>query len=155
MQLIKPTILDIPAMQKLVAPEVKSGVILNRGDDELATNIRSYVLAKDSEVLLGYAALHIHSPNLAEIRSLIVDSNYRGKSIGSKIVHYLLKEAKILGLNEVLSLTYESEFFEKLNFCEIPKESIPDHKIWADCVKCIHFPICNEISMIYKIAQES
>jgi len=151
LQLIKPTVTDIPAMQKLVAPEVKSGVILNRSDDELATNIRSYLLAKDSTLLIGYAALHIHSPNLAEIRSLIVDTNHRGKKIGTKIVHYLLNEAKILGLKEVLTLTYESKFFEKLDFKEIPKETIPEHKIWADCVKCIHFPICNEISMIYKI----
>jgi len=155
LKLIKPTVLDIPAMQQLVAPEIKSGVILNRSDDELAANIRSYVLIKESESILGYAALHIHSPKLAEIRSLIVDSNHRGKSIGTKIVHYLLKEARILGLQEVLSLTYESKFFEKLNFIEIPKESLPEHKIWADCIKCIHFPICNEISMIYKITQES
>ncbi|PHQ55600.1 MAG: GNAT family N-acetyltransferase, partial [Sulfurimonas sp.] len=31
---------------------------------------------------------------------------------------------------------------------EIPKESLPEHKIWADCIKCKHFPICNEVSLI-------
>jgi len=39
----------------------------------VATNIRSYVLAKDNGKLVGYTALHIHSKRLAEIRSLIVD----------------------------------------------------------------------------------
>ncbi|MDD4883388.1 MAG: GNAT family N-acetyltransferase, partial [Sulfuricurvum sp.] len=30
----KPTLLDIPAMQELVAPEIESGVILPRSNDE-------------------------------------------------------------------------------------------------------------------------
>jgi len=154
MNLIKAKVSDIKIMQEIVQEEVKKGTILRRTDDEIATTIRSYVLAKEDDTLLGYAALHIHSPALSEIRSLIVKDGYRGKSIGSKMVAYLLNEAKELGLEEVLTLTYEPAFFEKLNFSEIPKESIPEHKIWADCVKCIHFPICNEISLIYKIDQE-
>ena len=31
---------------------------------------------------------------------------------------------------------------------EIQKELLPEHKIWADCIKCKHFPICNEVSLI-------
>jgi amino-acid N-acetyltransferase len=45
-------------------------------------------------------------------------------------------------------LTYQQRFFERLGFEEIPKESIPEHKIWADCIKCKHFPVCNEVSLI-------
>jgi len=149
-ELSKATLADIPAMQKLVSDEVASGVILERSDDELATNIRSYVLAKKEGYLVGYTALHIHSPRMAEIRSLIVDKNFRGQSIGKMMVEYALKEAEELGVAEVLALTYVPEFFSGLGFREIDKESIPEHKIWADCIKCIHFPVCNEVSMIYK-----
>jgi len=46
------------------------------------------------------------------------------------------------------------EFFKRLKFEEIPKESIPEHKIWTDCIKCIHFPLCNETSLIYDVEQE-
>jgi amino-acid N-acetyltransferase len=63
-------------------------------------------------------------------------------------VQKCLDEAISLGLQKVLSLTYQHEFFEKLGFVEIPKESLPEHKIWADCIKCKHFPICNEVSLI-------
>ncbi len=150
--LVKATLADIPAMQKLVEDEVQNGVILNRNEDEVATNIRSYVLAKDREKLVGYTALHIHSKRLAEIRSLIVHKDYRGENIGKKMVEFTLQEAKTLGVEEdVLVLTYVPKFFEKLNFKEIDKELIPEHKIWADCIKCIHFPVCNEIALIYKI----
>ena len=50
-QLIKAVVSDIPTMQNLVAPEVESGVILIRTSDEIATNIRSYILAKEGNEL--------------------------------------------------------------------------------------------------------
>jgi len=126
---------------------------LQRSEDEVATNIRSYVLAKDGDKIVGYGALHIHSMRLAEIRSLIVSSNYRGQNIGKDIVDFALLEAKELGVKEVLVLTYLADFFKKIGFVEIPKESIPEHKIWADCIKCIHFPVCNEISLVYRLGK--
>ena len=145
----KATLLDIPAMQVLVAPEVESGVILKRNDDEVATNIRSYQLAFDDEKLVGFCALHIHTTTLAEVRSLIVSESVRGSGIGTTLVQRALKEAKLLGLKEVLVLTYGQSFFERLDFKEIPKESLPEHKIWADCINCKHFPVCNEVSLIH------
>jgi len=151
-ELVKASLCDIPDMQAMVEQEVKDGVILNRTEDEVATNIRSYVLAKEEGKLVGYTALHIHSPRLAEIRSLIVSEAYRGKNVGKEMVEFTLKEAKFLGVKEdVLVLTYLPLFFEKLGFVEMNKELIPEHKIWADCIKCIHFPVCNEVALVYKL----
>lgn len=151
-ELVKAKLSDIPAMQALVSSEVKEGVILNRSEDEVATNIRSYVLAKEEGKLVGYTALHIHSKRLAEIRSLIVDESYRGRHIGQRMVEFTLQEARELKVEEdVLVLTYLPAFFAKLGFKEIDKEVIPEHKIWADCIKCIHFPVCNEIALVYKL----
>ncbi len=148
---LKPHLSDIKQMQELVLPEVKSGKILYRSDDEIATNIRSYTLAKSNDKVIGFGALHIHTDSLAEVRSLIVDENQRGKKIGRHIVEECLIEAKKLGVKKVFTLTYEKIFFEKLGFKEIPKESLPEHKIWADCVKCKHFPICDEVALIINI----
>jgi amino-acid N-acetyltransferase len=145
---VKASLSDIPAMQELVRPQVIEGIILDRNNDEIATNIRSYILAYEEKKLVGFTALHIHTINLAEIRSLIVDADYQNKKIGTTLVQKALEEAKKLGLGEILVLTYRKNFFEQLGFVEIPKESIPVHKIWADCVKCKHFPVCNEISLI-------
>jgi len=151
--LVKAKLSDIPSMRALVASEVKEGIILERSEDEVATNIRSYVLAKEGEKLVGYTALHIHSKRLAEIRSLIVDESYRGKKIGQRMVEFTLEEAKALGVEEdVLVLTYLPAFFQKIGFKEINKEVIPEHKIWTDCIKCIHFPVCNEVALVYKIS---
>jgi len=152
-ELVKAKLSDIPDMQALVTGEVKDGIILNRTEDEVATNIRSYVLAKDEGKLVGYTALHIHSKRVAEIRSLVVNELYRGQNIGKRMVQFTLEEANTLGVEEdVLVLTYLPKFFEKLNFHEINKELIPEHKIWADCIKCIHFPVCNEVALVYKLS---
>ena len=155
-ELVKAKLSDIKDMQSLVVDEVKDGIILKRSEDEVATNIRSYVLARDGDKLVGYAALHIHSPRIAEIRSLIVSREYRGHNVGKRLVSYALEEAKSLRvLEEVLVLTYLPDFFTKMNFEEISKESIPEQKIWTDCIKCIHFPVCNEISLVYRLDKEA
>jgi len=148
MHIKKPTLNNIKDIQKVVIPYVEEGIILKRDDDEVATNIRSYIIAYDKNEPIGIAALHIFSPILGEIRSLAVKKEYQGKGVGKKIVEYLLEEAKKLGLKEVLALTYKKEFFEKLGFIEIEKEKVPDKKIWADCIKCKFFPNCNEIALI-------
>ncbi|BCD62135.1 amino-acid N-acetyltransferase [Nitratiruptor sp. YY08-26] len=147
----KPILTDIPAMQSLVAQYVKDGIILPRSDDEVATNIRSYIVASIEESIIGYVALHIHSIRLAEIRSLIVKEEFQGKGIGKELVTRALEEGKSLAVQEILALTYNREFFEKLGFHEIPKEQIPEQKIWQDCIKCKHFPICNEVAMLKRV----
>ncbi len=139
-------------MQRLVEDEVASGVILPRSDDEIATNIRSYTIAEDEDgELVGYVALHIHSPRLAEVRSLVVGQKWRGQGVGRRLVERALEEGRALGVAEVLALTYSKEFFERLGFYEIQKSEIPEHKIWQDCIKCKHFPICNEVAMMRRL----
>ena len=63
---------DIVSMQEVMKPEVEKGIILFRSADEMATNIRSYILAKDEGTIIGFGALHFHADDLAEVRSLVV-----------------------------------------------------------------------------------
>ncbi|MDR0579801.1 MAG: N-acetyltransferase [Campylobacteraceae bacterium] len=147
----KATLDDIAKMQELVKEEIQNGIILPRSNDEVATNIRSYTLAVNNDKIVGLSALHIHALDLAEIRSIVVDKSLRGQGIGKKIVEMLLDEGRNLGIKQVFTLTYQKEFFLKLLFKEIPKESLPTSKIWADCIRCKHFPICDEISLIIEL----
>jgi len=148
---IKPTVVDIPNMQQLVALEVKNGNILERNSSEMATTIRSYIVAYSGEVIVGFVALHIHTTTLCEIRSLVVDGNFRNKGIGGELINRAIEEAKYYGLETVLVLTYQQRLFEKFGFKVIAKESIPETKIWIDCIKCKHFPICDEIALTLDI----
>lgn len=150
-ELKKARLCDIGSMQNLVKDEVESGVLLPRSDEEIATNIRSYTLAFRDGELAGFASLKIFNANLAEVRSLVVSPNCRKQGIGTKIVEELIKEAEFYGLKQVFALTYQKGFFEKLGFKEISKEELPAQKIWADCIKCKKFPVCNEIAVIYTL----
>ena len=149
--IFKPTLKDIDSIQNLLAPFIADGIILKRDNDEIATNIRSYIAIKNENKIIAIGALHIYSMQLAEIRSLAVDINYQKQGLGKSIIIELEKEAKDLGISQLLTLTYQKEFFEKNGFIEIPKEKVPEHKVWSDCIKCPHFPNCNEISLIKHI----
>jgi amino-acid N-acetyltransferase len=150
-ELFKPNVLDIKDMQKLVSKDVQNGNILDRTPHEMATTIRSYIAVRDKEEIVAFVALHIHTVELAEIRSLIVKEEYRGKSIAKKLIQSCIDEAKSLNLKKLLVLTYKQQLFESFSFKVIEKESIPETKIWADCIKCKHFPVCDEVSLILDI----
>jgi amino-acid N-acetyltransferase len=148
----KATLDDILAMQTLVQPYVDEGTILARTDNEVANTIRSYIIAKDAEIIVGFAALYLYSTKLAEIRTLVVKPAYQSRGIGAHIVRTLLEEANALHVQEVLSLTFKADFFKGLGFTEISKEAIPDHKVWEDCIRCKLFPTCNEIALIKQLS---
>ncbi|MCK5111618.1 MAG: N-acetyltransferase [Arcobacteraceae bacterium] len=144
----KPNVTTIKSMQKLVLSEVENGNILVRDEGEMSTTIRSYTAVKLDDELAGFIALHIHTPILAEIRSLVVGSQFRHQGLGTKLIEYAIAEAKELQLKEILVLTYKEQLFKKFDFKIIDKESIPNPKIWADCIKCKHFPRCDEIALL-------
>ena len=106
---------------------------------------------KEAEILAGFASLKIFNADLAEVRSLIVAPQFRRRGIARAIVNELLDEARFYGLKSVFTLTYQKEFFGRLGFTEIPKDELPAQKIWADCIKCKKFPVCNEIALIYTL----
>ena len=112
----KPTVADITKMQDIVKEEVLSGKILLRTEDEMATTIRSYTVVEVDGKMAGFTATHIHSPRLAEVRSLVVSKDFRGLKLGKKLVEACIKEAKEYGIQQLLSLTYEQGFFESCGF---------------------------------------
>jgi amino-acid N-acetyltransferase len=144
----KPDVSYIDSMQDLVKEEVDNGNILLRTEDEMANTIRSYTVVSVDGVIAGFTALHIHSSRLAEVRSLVVSKDFRGLKLGKQLVEACIREGKEYNLKQILSLTYEEGFFRSIGFKVIQKEEIPEHKIWADCIRCKHFPICDEIAMV-------
>ena len=151
LEFFKPDVLDIDEMQKLVYDDVENGNILDRNSNEMATTIRSYTAVKYDEQIVGFVAVHIHTTTLAEIRSIVVHKEFRGKSIAKFLIEKAILEAKSINLTKLLVLTYKKELFEYFGFEVIEKESLPDTKIWADCIKCKHFPICDEIALTLDI----
>jgi len=97
--------------------------------------------------VIGCVALSIIWADLAEIRSLAVEEEYRGRGVGRRLVEWAIDESRRLQIRKLMALTYEQGFFEKLGFEVVNKESLP-LKTWSDCVRCPKRDGCDEIAMI-------
>ncbi|KPU45535.1 amino-acid acetyltransferase [Oxobacter pfennigii] len=137
---------DVEQIHEIVNYYAEKGMMLSRARSMLYEHIRDFVVAEEDGEILGTGALHVLWIDLAELRTLAVKENLLSKGIGSKIVDFILEEAKELGIPKVFTLTYQPGFFEKHGFNVIQKESMP-HKVWTDCINCPKFPNCNEVCL--------
>ena len=115
---------------------------------EIYDSVRDFSVVEREGEVIGCCALHICWENLAEIRSLAVHQNHQQQGIGAQLLKYKLQEAEQLGIQRVFALTYQSQFFIRLGFHSIDKSKLP-HKVWADCIKCVKFPDCDEAAVVY------
>lgn len=72
--------------------------------------------------------------DLAEIRSLVVDSSARGLGLGKAIVEALIERAFSLGITRVFCLTFEAEFFARCGFETISDVPV-DEETFAQMVE--------------------
>ena len=143
---------DVKEIYKLLSIFSDRGEILPRSLSEIYDNLRDYCIycQGEQEAIVGTCAVHVSWEDLAEIRSLTVKEEFTKRGIGRKLVERCIAEARELGIHRVFVLTYKKEFFEKLGFHLVDKASLP-HKIWADCLKCVKFPDCDETAMMREI----
>ena len=147
---------DIQKIYNLLKYFADKDLLLGRSLSSLYDQLRDFSVyvdnkAKDpdQEKLVGVCALHISWDNLAEIRSLAVVDGYHNKGVGRQLVNKALVEADSYGITRVFTLTYQPDFFRKLDFQDIDKSELP-HKVWSDCINCSKFPDCNEEALIWE-----
>ena len=145
----KTTTKDVKEIHRLLKKHSDRGELLPRALSDLYDDVRDFNVyeEKDSGSIIGACALHVCWEDLAEIRSLAVCERYQRKGIGSALVTTALAEAEELGIKRVFTLTYRPDFFNKHGFKIVDKSTLPQ-KIWAECIKCVKFPDCDEIAML-------
>jgi len=148
-----PRVSDVSGIKTLLDKASKNGDLLPRSAMELFESVRDFVVYVDEEGVGGCCALHVEGPDLAEIRSLAVRENLRGRGLGSQLVNACLESARGLGIPRVYALTRSPVFFKKQGFVEIDKQELP-HKVFRDCVRCHLFPDCDEVAFIRDLGTE-
>lgn len=138
---------DAEAISALLGLYGRKGLLLPRTVEELMENIRDFFVCTESAEFLGCCALKIYDAGLGEIRSLAVAESGRGQGCGRALVEACEGDARAFGIGRTFALTYIPDFFAKLGYAEVAKESLPQ-KIWRDCFKCIHFPNCGETAVV-------
>ena len=145
---------DVPYIHYLVEHYAEQGNLLPRPMNELYRHLRDFFVIEAGGKISGCGALEIFTEDLGEIRSLVVDDQFKRRGIGRILVERLLDEARRIGLRRIMALTYVPDFFGKLGFQVVPKETLPE-KVWGICVKCYKFNNCDEIAMLLELKDRS
>jgi len=142
---------DVRFIHGLLSRYGAEGQLLARPLTDIYEFLRDFMIAEDKEgERTGVCALHLVWEDLCEVRSLAVLPERSGEGWGTKLVEACVSDALTLGFNQVFALTYRPGFFSRLGFQEVEKQRLPQ-KIWADCVKCVKFPDCDEIAMLLEL----
>ncbi|AWB66486.1 argininosuccinate lyase [Saccharobesus litoralis] len=120
---------DVDRIFTLVNFWADKGEILHRSRDNIIHDIQNFVVAEVDGQVVGSASLYIYQTGLAEIRSIVVDQDFHNKGQGRAMVQYLLEFAHSIELQKVIVLTYEPDYFTKLGFAKIDKDSLAENII--------------------------
>jgi amino-acid N-acetyltransferase len=146
----KATVGDVPKIYELLRSFSTHGLLLPRSYVNLYESLQTLHVARVDEEpgrLAGVGALQVAWEELAEVRSLAVPADLRGRGLGRALTMDLEKEARELGIKRMFVLTYVPDFFKKLGYHQVSLDTLPQ-KIWAVCFNCIHYPDCKEIALI-------
>jgi len=138
---------DVGAIHALIESYAQQGSLLPRTAPELSENVRDFVVAEADGRFAGCGALHIYGPHLAEVRSIAVLPDAKGRGIGRCLVKALLADARRHEITCVCLFTRVPEFFGKLGFRVAQRAELPD-KIYKDCIACPKLMDCDEIAMV-------
>lgn len=153
MEIRNAIISDVQGIYKLISSHAEFERMLFRSHADLYESIQQFKVADaDTGSPVGCCALQVIWETLGEIKSLAVDKSFAGKGIGRSLVNGCIENAREIGLKMVFTLTLEPDFFEKVGFKRIDKDTLP-MKVWSDCAKCSKQDHCDEIAMAYQIEE--
>lgn len=149
----KARISDVKTIHRMINTSSGKGEILPRSLMDIYGSLRDFFVFFDEsrQTVAGICAMNIIWENLAEIRSLCVEEEYRKRGIGKKLVEACISEAITLQLFRIFTLTSRPDFFAQLGFKEVPMSTLSE-KIWSDCFRCSKYPdYCDEVAMIIEL----
>ena len=145
---------DVEKIHQQVNIQADKGEILPRTLDNIIHDIQNFVVAELDGEVVGCASLYIYQTGLAEIRSVVIEQSAQGQGQGQALVQYLLEFAHQMELEQIIVLTYIPEYFSKLGFNVIDKNSLAENII-EDSEPSPHKEPADEVAMEYIVGQSS
>lgn len=115
---------DAEAIHALMRPYVAQRLLLERTEAEIIALTRHGFVAEAGEKCIGFSAIEIYSPKLAELQCLAVHHEYRRGGVGRVLVGRCIERAKELRVMEVLAISSSETFLRACGF----DYSLPDQK---------------------------
>jgi amino-acid N-acetyltransferase len=114
---------------------------------ELTQNADRFIVATLRRRIVGCAELAPLSHAVAEVRSLVVDREYRGRGLGRRIIEELRSRARQEGFDQLCAFGHDPAIFASMGFQMVPHSDIPE-KIETDCRQCPLFGKCGQFAMM-------
>ena len=146
------TVSDAQAICSLINYYAERGRMLHRSLESIYQSLRDFLVAEADGEIVGCVAVEIFWADLAEVRSLAVSQRSRGQGVGTKIVAKAISTARKMGVTKLFALTYEKDFFARLGFEVISRDSLPE-KVWRTCIYCPKAEECDETAMILRLSR--
>jgi amino-acid N-acetyltransferase len=144
---------DAVVIHELVSCYAELDRMLFRSMTDIYEKLQTFLVAEIGGKVIGCCSLEIIWADLAEIKSLAVNENHQSKGIGRKMVEASIKKAANIGVTRIFALTLVPEFFVKLGFDIVEKETLP-MKVWSDCAKCTKQQNCDETAVVKNLLQD-
>lgn len=142
---------DVDVIFTLVNKMAASGLMLPRTKYKIVTTLMSFLVAENPEGrVIGCGAFIPLWTDMGEIMSLAVDDEYQGKGVGKDLVNALIEIGKKMKMPEVITLTYQVDFFRSMGFTIQDKDKFP-RKLWRECLECSKLEQCDETAMHLRI----
>lgn len=157
---------DVDAIFRLTNDNAREGLMLPRSKYKIVTTLANFMVAelKAPEMshadgnpadgggnrVVGCGAFSMLWTDMGEIMSLSVAGNYRRRGIGGLLVRSLIEEGRRMRVDEIITLTYQTDFFKNLGFALANKDQFP-RKLWRECLECPKLEQCDETAMHLKL----
>ncbi len=121
------TIDDVGGLIELITPLEKQGVLVKRSREALEMEIgRFVVVERDGAIIACAALIPYHEEKAGEIGCLAVHPDYRNHRHGERLLQFLEKEARTMGLEQLFVLTTQAiHWFQERGFHKTDLTSLP------------------------------
>ena len=110
---------DVKAIRQLVDSYAAPGQMLSKETVTLYESVQEFTVAEVDGKVIGCGALHVLWDDLAEVRTVAVDKNFHKKGIGHQLLEKIIERARIVGVERIFCLTFQTKFFGSHGFVEI------------------------------------
>jgi amino-acid N-acetyltransferase len=107
---------DIKGIRQLIDSYAPQGRLLSKETVTLYESVQEFTVAVEADHVVGCGALHVLWEDLAEVRTVAVAENLRGKGVGHQILDSIIARAQTIGVKRIFCLTFETKFFGRHGF---------------------------------------
>lgn len=126
---------DVRSIVALVNAYAGERILLGKELVTLFEDVQEFrvAVAPDGAVI-GCGALHVMWEDLAEVRTLAVDQDWRKHGVGHLLLDALVEQAREVGVRRLFCLTFEVDFFARHGFRPIDGTPV-EPEVYAELLR--------------------